>query len=153
MMASIVIVQQPAASTQKVWTSGIWDCFQDMNSCCLGFWCLPCAACQTSAQFGESTCLPILDFLASAWIALCGMPISVPPVALSLRVAMRHKYEIQGSICDDIVITCCCLACSWCQMAREIKAQKVGPTVQSVTYCIQPQPATTAVHAWSAVPE
>uniref|UniRef100_A0A672TC71 Cornifelin homolog n=1 Tax=Sinocyclocheilus grahami TaxID=75366 RepID=A0A672TC71_SINGR len=110
-----VVVQMPMKSG---WNSGICDCCQDMNSCCYAYWFFPCFTCTTTGEFGESTCLPLLD------IFVC-----VPPVSLGMRVAVRHKYDIGGSICEDIMVTCCCMWCSWCQMSREIKARK-----QTVTH-------------------
>uniref|UniRef100_A0A8C1GPF7 Uncharacterized protein n=1 Tax=Cyprinus carpio TaxID=7962 RepID=A0A8C1GPF7_CYPCA len=120
--SEFVVVQMPMRSG---WNSGICDCCQDLNSCCYGFWCFPCFICSTTGEFGDSTCLPLLD------IFVC-----VPPVSLGMRVA--------GSICEDIMVTCCCIWCSWCQMSREIKARKQTVTVLTTHPVIQPiQMATT----------
>uniref|UniRef100_A0A8C1HGY7 Uncharacterized protein n=1 Tax=Cyprinus carpio TaxID=7962 RepID=A0A8C1HGY7_CYPCA len=103
------------------WNSGICDCCQDLNSCCYGFWCFPCFICSTTGEFGDSTCLPLLD------IFVC-----VPPVSLGMRgfKTIICLYVLQqGSICEDIMVTCCCIWCSWCQMSREIKARKQTVTV------------------------
>uniref|UniRef100_A0A671M0H8 Plac8 onzin related protein 6 n=1 Tax=Sinocyclocheilus anshuiensis TaxID=1608454 RepID=A0A671M0H8_9TELE len=136
-----VIVQKPQKSG---WNSGICDCCQDMNSykyvSCYGFWCFPCFTCTTTGDFGESTCLPLLD------IFVC-----VPPVSLGMRVAVRHKYDIGGSICEDIMVTCCCIWCSWCQMSREIKAHKQTVTVVTTHPVIQPIPMATTSYHFTAV--
>ncbi len=44
----------------------------------------------------------------------------------------------QGSICEDIMVTCCCIWCSWCQMSREIKARKQTFTVLTTHSVFQP---------------
>uniref|UniRef100_A0A3Q0RYD2 Plac8 onzin related protein 3 n=1 Tax=Amphilophus citrinellus TaxID=61819 RepID=A0A3Q0RYD2_AMPCI len=91
---------------------GLLDCFEDASTCCYGFWCGPCLACTVSGRFGENNCLPLCDIF-------CGVPI--PPAALSVRAAMRNRYGIKGSLCNDIFVSCCCASCSWCQMHRELK--------------------------------
>ncbi|XP_078141612.1 cornifelin homolog A-like [Centroberyx gerrardi] len=125
-----------AALALTNWNTGLFDCCDDYSSCCYGFWCCPCFACTTTGKFGESRCLPLLDICSPAITAACGIPLCVPPAALSLRVAIRHKYGIKGSLCKDIMTSCFCEWCSWCQMARELKHRKKG----HVKVNIQPQP-------------
>ncbi|XP_050977806.1 placenta-specific gene 8 protein isoform X3 [Labeo rohita] len=136
-----VVVQ---TSQKSGWDSGICDCCHDMNSCCYGFWCFPCFMCTTTGEFGESTCLPLLDIFGPAILATFGIPVCVPPVSLGMRVAVRHKYDIGGSICEDIMVTCCCIWCSWCQMSREIKARKQSVTVVTTQPVIQTIPMATS---------
>ncbi|MED6234353.1 hypothetical protein ATANTOWER_027685 [Ataeniobius toweri] len=102
------------------WNSGFCDCFEDASTCCYGFWCSICLAGTVSRQFGENNCLPLCDLCASYYG-------SIPPGALSLRAAMRHKYGIKGSLCKDIFISWCCTTLSWCQMYRELKHCKKNP--------------------------
>uniref|UniRef100_A0A3B4Y704 Cornifelin-like n=1 Tax=Seriola lalandi dorsalis TaxID=1841481 RepID=A0A3B4Y704_SERLL len=96
------------------WSTGICDCFDDLQICCFGLWCCPCLTCTTSTNFGECFCLPLLDN-----IILC------PIVAMSMRVAMRYHYKIQGDMGSDCVYAYFCNVCSWCQMAREIKRRRL----------------------------
>ncbi|GAA6089731.1 placenta-specific gene 8 protein-like [Tachysurus ichikawai] len=122
---AVVIQQQPRAVPMVTeWSSGLCHCCQDMDSCCCAFWCFPCFACRTSSQFGESFCLPLVDFLGPALVALTGVGMCVPPVTLSMRVAIRYKYMIPGSMCEDMLVSCFCICCSWCQMNREILHRK-----------------------------
>nr|XP_033477860.1 cornifelin homolog A-like isoform X2 [Epinephelus lanceolatus]XP_033477861.1 cornifelin homolog A-like isoform X2 [Epinephelus lanceolatus] len=67
--------------------------------------------------------------LLPAITAACGLPLCAPPVALALRVGIRHKYGIQGSICKDVATSCFCMWCSWCQMHREMKYRMKQPAV------------------------
>ncbi|XP_054908192.1 uncharacterized protein LOC129374026 [Poeciliopsis prolifica] len=105
----------------KQWKSGLFDCFEDVSTCCYGFWCCPCLACTVSRRFGENPCLPLCDILTCCTIPLGGTPFTIPPAALALRASIRVKRGLQGSLCTDLVASCCCVWCSWCQMHRELK--------------------------------
>ncbi|XP_065146846.1 cornifelin homolog [Paramisgurnus dabryanus] len=149
-MATTVVVQQPyIVSHRNPWSSGLCDCCEDMNSCCYAFWCCPCFACSTTGELGESPCLPLLDLFGPGFLAALGFPVCVPPVTLGMRVAVRHKYEIVGSICEDIMVSCCCIWCSWCQMSREIKEHKKPITIMTTQPMVQVVPnisTTTTTH-------
>ncbi|XP_034737018.1 protein PLANT CADMIUM RESISTANCE 11-like isoform X1 [Etheostoma cragini] len=117
----------------KNWSSGLCDCFENANTCCYGFWCCPCLACTVSERFGESRCLPLCDIVGPAIMAFFGVPMcAAPPAALALRAAIRNRYGIEGSLCRDIVISCFCWWCSWCQMHRELKNCETAPIVVNV---------------------
>ncbi|KAG8006275.1 Cornifelin-like protein A [Nibea albiflora] len=115
-MSERTVVSQPRpyimTTVNNEWNSGICDCVQDLPQCCLAFWCPCCFACKTSYEAGECVCLPLLDG--------CGM---IPPIGTAIRVSTRQRYGIEGTICKDCCYACCCGPCSWCQVAREIKAR------------------------------
>ncbi|XP_008302547.1 cornifelin homolog A-like [Stegastes partitus] len=100
------------STTSNDWTSGICDCFEDLPTCCLAFWCFPCFTCVTSHKAGECVCLPLLDGFGL-----------IPPITTSMRVSVRQRYGIEGTICKDCCYTWCCYSCTWCQIAREIKTR------------------------------
>ncbi|XP_016326003.1 cornifelin homolog B-like [Sinocyclocheilus anshuiensis] len=148
-MATVVVQQPLGKAGMEAWNSGICDCCEDLNSCCYAYWCFPCFTCSTTGNFGESTCLPLLDIFGPALMAAFGIGLCVPPVGLAMRVAVRYKYHIGGSLCEDIMVTCCCIWCSWCQMSREIKARKKvvrilqrNPMIQPVPMAVNPQLVT-----------
>uniref|UniRef100_A0AAQ6ITN1 Plac8 onzin related protein 3 n=1 Tax=Anabas testudineus TaxID=64144 RepID=A0AAQ6ITN1_ANATE len=121
MATNVVINNQPRQSPTVIsvqsnqWSTGICDCFDDLEICCFASWCLPCFACKTASDFGECFCLPLLDMVFLAFqMLLC--PTCIPPVSMSMRVAVRHHYKIQGDMCGDCVYTTFCNICSWCQM-------------------------------------
>ncbi|KAL3047157.1 hypothetical protein OYC64_021392 [Pagothenia borchgrevinki] len=118
-----------AGEPEKAWNSGLLDCFEDTNTCCYGFWCGPCLACTVSGRFGENYCFPLCDIVPLCTSLMIGMPICVPPAALSTRAAMRNRYHIRGSLCDDVAVSCFCQWCSWCQMHRELKYRNIVPVV------------------------
>uniref|UniRef100_A0A3Q0RYG0 Plac8 onzin related protein 6 n=1 Tax=Amphilophus citrinellus TaxID=61819 RepID=A0A3Q0RYG0_AMPCI len=123
-----------ANETLTDWDSGLLDCFEDASTCCYGFWCGPCLACTVSGRFGENNCLPLCDVLCYITLAAFGIGGCVPPAALSVRAAMRNRYGIKGSLCNDIFVSCCCASCSWCQMHRELKHRKKNTTVLNIQY-------------------
>ncbi|XP_018607677.1 cornifelin homolog A-like [Scleropages formosus] len=113
-MSTKMIIQQPGPVVQTLdsnqWSSGICDCCDDMAECCFAFWCMPCYACKTARQYGECLCLPLLN--------MCGC---VPPITFGMRVSMRERYGITGTMCKDCAYASFCGPCSWCQMSKEIK--------------------------------
>uniref|UniRef100_A0A3Q4BGR2 Uncharacterized protein n=1 Tax=Mola mola TaxID=94237 RepID=A0A3Q4BGR2_MOLML len=120
-MAERKVVTQPRpfvrTSTSNKWTSGICEC-------CFAFWCFPCFACITARDAGECLCLPLLDSFGA-----------IPPITTALRVSIRQRYGIEGTICKDCVYSFFCGPCSWCQIAREIKTRMNPITVtQSHTF-------------------
>ncbi|XP_062305730.1 cornifelin homolog isoform X2 [Osmerus eperlanus] len=124
----------------EMWSSGMFDCCQDTQICCLGFWCPCCLACQVSSGLGESHCLPLLD-----WISGGPYPPLIPPISLALRSTLRERYRIQGSIADDCCMVTCCSSCSWCQMARELKARR-SPTHINITPTAPPGIVQVTLH-------
>ncbi|XP_063746712.1 cornifelin homolog B-like isoform X2 [Eleginops maclovinus] len=133
----VQFIQHPMeAQPEKDWSSDLFDCFEDASTCCYGFWCGPFLACTVAGRFGENRCLPLCD-------TACGMPLCVPPAVLAVRVAMRNRYHIKGSICNDILVSLCCQWCSWCQMHRELKHRNKTPNFIVVQNqpIVQMQPA------------
>ncbi|XP_058494666.1 cornifelin homolog B-like [Solea solea] len=124
------------------WNTGLFDCCEDINSCCYGFWCCCCLACDLSDKFGENRCLPVCDICSPAILcSSCGIPLCVPPAGLALRVAIRHRYGLEGSLCKDIATACVCVWCNWCQMDRELKQRAQNKTL---VVDMQPAPVRTA---------
>ncbi|KAG7484078.1 hypothetical protein MATL_G00045930 [Megalops atlanticus] len=121
MAMNVVIQQAPVVTSQSSeWSTGLFDCFKDMKVCCLFYWCFPCMACRTAQKFGECLCLPLIDTISQAVMIMLDVPIIVPAIGLSTRVAVRHKYGIPGTIAGDCVQATFCSVCSWCQIAREL---------------------------------
>ncbi|KAM9795862.1 cornifelin homolog B-like [Syngnathus typhle] len=125
------------------WNTDLMDCFESASTCCYGFWCCPCMACTVAGRYGENRCLPLCDILSPALCVICEIPLVVPPAVLSLRANMRSKYGIKGSLCKDVIASCFCMWCSWCQMHRELKYRSETPTIINVvnqTVVSQPAP-------------
>ncbi|XP_074528098.1 cornifelin homolog B-like [Halichoeres trimaculatus] len=119
MSSSKVVIRQPQpvmdSRVSNDWGSGICDCCDDVPECCFACWCCPCFACKTSRDYGQPLCLPLLE--------ICGG--CIPPINMALRVHMRERYGIKGTMCNDCVYSTFCPSCSWCQMSREMKRRKI----------------------------
>lgn len=139
-----------AETPMTEWASGVLDCFEDASTCCYGFWCSPCLACTVSGRLGENNCLPLCDFFSCTAFPYCMIPVAIHPANLAMRVAMRNRYNIKGSICKDMAVSCCCSWCSWCQMHRELKERKKTPTVINVQapMFVSSQPTAVAMSAY-----
>ncbi|XP_057690979.1 cornifelin homolog isoform X3 [Corythoichthys intestinalis] len=66
---------------------------------------LPCILeCKVAQDSGETCCVAFL-----------------PGSSVALRTHIRHKYRIEGSVCNDWCVMACLYQCGLCQMAREQK--------------------------------
>ncbi|KAK1882808.1 Cornifelin like B [Dissostichus eleginoides] len=110
----MVVVTQPGSDAAAEWASGVCDCCQDKRQCCLWFWCCPCSACRLSKSLGQCLCLPLLD--------VCGC---VRPISFSMRVLVRQRYGIRGTMCRDCLCSTFCVPCVWCQISREVSDRKL----------------------------
>ncbi|XP_064181639.1 cornifelin homolog [Anguilla rostrata] len=145
-----VVVAQPTMASSwpqtlkpNQWSSDVCDCCEDMGICCFGFWCPWCLSCKISSDFGECLCLPLLD-------GCCGG--IVPPVTLTLRTAIRERYSIQGTVCNDCCVTTCCTWCVWCQMARELKRHRNPVVLTAAPLTAAPLVATAPYSPHPAQP-
>ncbi|KAK0066401.1 cornifelin A [Biomphalaria pfeifferi] len=85
-----------------------------MGSCCLACCCPCCLQCGLAQDMGESCCEACLYNVCCNPGALFGM-----------RVYIRGKENIRGSLCNDFNLTGGCFSCCYCcvlaQLAREVK--------------------------------
>ncbi|XP_041865364.1 cornifelin homolog B-like [Melanotaenia boesemani] len=118
-MSNTMVITQPqpvmVSQDSDDWGTGPFDCLDDLPSCCFAFWCCPCFACKTSSEYGQPLCLPLLEIFAGF----------IPPITLAMRVSMRERYGIRGTMCMDCVCATFCTSCTWCQMSREIKKRRI----------------------------
>ncbi|CAL8276894.1 unnamed protein product [Arctogadus glacialis] len=91
MASTTVVVKQPRNVSIGDWSSGLFHCTDDIKDCCFGCWCCPCHACSVTREFGECLCLPLLD--------MCGI---IPPVVMGMRVALRQRHGIEGTMCGAV---------------------------------------------------
>ncbi|CAI5642417.1 unnamed protein product [Oreochromis niloticus] len=144
------------SSLEADWASGICDCCDDKKQCCFAFWCCPCFACRTTKQFGQCLCLPLLDVFGCVhpitmsirvslrqrygikvrprggaetlvWFELAAAKLTLASVA---HFVCSFVCLFQGNLCTDCLCSTFCLPCVWCQMATEMKKQKL-PTMFS----------------------
>ncbi|KAK3572125.1 hypothetical protein QTP86_022203, partial [Hemibagrus guttatus] len=109
-MSNPVITHQPGAASYGTnvqtgeWSTGLCSCCNDLLICALGCICPIAVGCYTANKYGENACLAC-----------------VPGGMAAMRTHMRLTYGIQGTICNDALMTCCCGIFETCRMAREIR--------------------------------
>ncbi|RVE66116.1 hypothetical protein OJAV_G00123350 [Oryzias javanicus] len=83
--------------------TGVCDCCDDLGVCCLGCFCYLCLGCSIAGDMGECC------------VFGTGYPI---------RSVYRTRYNIQGSMCNDCLVSLFCPVCSTCQLKRDINRRK-----------------------------
>ncbi|KAM8890451.1 cornifelin-like isoform 1-T2 [Synchiropus picturatus] len=123
------------------WSSGLDDCHKDCKSCWLMICCPCCSACWFTKKYGKNPGILLFDLCSLGFLNYLALPLCVAPASLALRIDMRQKYGLEGSIFKDLATTCLCLCCSWCQMAREVEHQKNNkPPVVTMQPSSNPDP-------------
>ncbi|XP_056266196.1 PLAC8-like protein 1 [Pseudoliparis swirei] len=102
--------------TGGVWSSGLLDVGGDRTTCVLGAVAPCCLDLSLAHQYGECLCLPLL-----------------PGSTFAMRVGIRERFKIRGSVCEDWTAVCCCYPLAVCQMIREMKRRMKRRTYHVVT--------------------
>ncbi|KAJ1704022.1 hypothetical protein LUZ63_003801 [Rhynchospora breviuscula] len=113
-------VAPPYALPQKQeWSTGLCDCFDDVNNCCLTCWC-PCITFGRIAEIvdkGDTTCRAagchyclLVCFSKTHW-----------KHSYRYRSRLRKDYNLQEVPCADICVHFWCEGFALCQMSRELK--------------------------------
>ncbi|XP_061177272.1 placenta-specific gene 8 protein-like [Saccostrea echinata] len=114
-MSTTIVVQQPSVipdnrlmvttiEGHRQWSTGLFDCFSDIKTCIIGYFCLPCTLCNLASRTGECCCMPY--FVSGGTVVM--------------RSRIRTIGGIQGSACNDCMVLSCCVPCAVCQMQREL---------------------------------
>ncbi|OWF45906.1 cornifelin homolog B-like [Mizuhopecten yessoensis] len=111
--ANIIVTNQPTKSNelvvtgpvgQRVWSSGLFECFDDIVLAVLTCFFMPCMECYVANRMGECFIMPY---------CVCGG-------TLAMRTKLRIMGGIHGSIMNDAFILQYCAPCAVCQMSREL---------------------------------
>ncbi|XP_026183876.1 PLAC8-like protein 1 [Mastacembelus armatus] len=86
------------------WSTGLFDVCNDKTTCVLGAMVPCCLELSVAHQYGECLCLPLL-----------------PGSTFAIRVGIRERYKIRGTVCEDWTTVHCCYPLAVCQMIREMK--------------------------------
>uniref|UniRef100_A0A4W4EJQ1 PLAC8 like 1 n=1 Tax=Electrophorus electricus TaxID=8005 RepID=A0A4W4EJQ1_ELEEL len=86
------------------WSTGLFDVCADNSTCVMGALLPCCLELSLAHQFGECLWLPLL-----------------PGSTFAMRVGIRERFKIRGSICEDWTTVLFCYPLAVCQMVREMK--------------------------------
>ncbi|KAL5225785.1 hypothetical protein ABZP36_012424, partial [Zizania latifolia] len=129
MFYSTVGASYTMAPARGGWTTGLCDCSDDCNSCCLACWC-PCI------PFGQIA--EIVDRGTSSWALSAALYCLVLHVSAAMcqwvyscayRAKLRAAYGLPETPCSDCLVQFCCQACSIAQMYRELKNRGLDPAL------------------------
>ncbi|BBN19554.1 hypothetical protein MPTK1_8g11660 [Marchantia polymorpha subsp. ruderalis] len=108
------------------WTSGLCDCFEDCNSCCLGMFC-PCVLFGRIANIVDQGAISCLGagtvFCCLTNCTACGFLHTC-----TYRARMRQKFGLPEKPCVDCCSDYFCLRCSTCQLYRELLNRRIDPS-------------------------
>ncbi|KAM8898743.1 cornifelin [Spinachia spinachia] len=98
------------------WSTGLLNACGDKTTCVLGALVPCCLDLSLAHQYGECLCTPLL-----------------PGSTFAMRVGIRERYKIRGSVCEDWTTVCCCYPLAVCQMIREMKRRMKTQTYRVST--------------------
>ncbi|XP_017276771.1 PLAC8-like protein 1 [Kryptolebias marmoratus] len=93
------------------WSTGLFDVCGDKTTCILGALVPCCLDLSLAHQYGECLCMPLL-----------------PGSTFAMRVGIRERYKIRGSVCEDWTTVYCCYPLAVCQIIREMKQRMKSQT-------------------------
>ncbi|CAM0877647.1 unnamed protein product [Alopecurus aequalis] len=115
------------AGQGAVWSSGLCDCCDDCELCCITCWC-PCITFGKVAEIvdrGSTSCVSagalytLLALLTGCqWVYSC-----------TYRAKLRAQYELPDEPCCDCCVNFCCEPCALCQEYKELKARGYDPDI------------------------
>ncbi|KAJ8266804.1 hypothetical protein GJAV_G00134880 [Gymnothorax javanicus] len=102
--------------TGGTWSTGLFNVCGDLQTCAIGAVVPCCLDLSLAHQYGECLCLPLL-----------------PGSTFAMRVGIRERFKIQGSVCEDWTAVYCCYPLAVCQMIREMKRRMKSQIFQVST--------------------
>ncbi|KAJ8770082.1 hypothetical protein K2173_010127 [Erythroxylum novogranatense] len=101
------------------WSTGLCDCFSDMRTCCLTWWC-PCITFGRIAEIVDKGTTPCAAS-GSIYCLLASFTGCACLYSCIYRSKMRKEYMLKENTCNDCLVHCCCETCALCQEYRELK--------------------------------
>jgi len=140
---------QPVHITGGRWRDSWTDCCADRNICCATFCCAPVVLGQLYHVVSKGSCLCVVlllylltgltqidmhmndgfakvyvsDGVEMSWLTIFLAIVSgacTIGLLCHIRLAIRTKDRIPGSLVEDLCCACCCSSCITCQMMRHI---------------------------------
>ncbi|XP_058772277.1 protein PLANT CADMIUM RESISTANCE 3-like [Vicia villosa] len=101
------------------WSTGLCDCFSDLQTCCITYWC-PCITFGRIAEIvdkGTTSCL----VSGSLYTLICCLTGCGCLYSCIYRNKMRQQYMLKDKPCCDCLLHWCCESCALCQEYRELQ--------------------------------
>ncbi|XP_030468117.1 protein PLANT CADMIUM RESISTANCE 2-like [Syzygium oleosum] len=112
---------KPYDVEEHPWSTGLCDCFDDIKSCCITFWC-PCITFGRISEIldkGETSCVMNCAIFALIHsITRCACLYSC-----FYRTKLRREFGLKQDPCHDCLVHYCCMNCALCQEYRELKSR------------------------------
>jgi len=140
-----VQISDPNAPPVGRFKDGLCDCCNNMlPSCCMGCWCNCILLGQIWEKLGRGKCWAVVVTFLLLWLIYCIMGAVLPDMQGIIGIALWvtacvftcnarqdiiHKYQIQNDGnctdgCGNCCVSCCCIPCALCQMARHLHNYK-----------------------------
>mmetsp|Transcript_1439 Transcript_1439/g.3486 ORF Transcript_1439/g.3486 Transcript_1439/m.3486 type:complete len:135 (-) Transcript_1439:605-1009(-) len=108
----------------REWSTSLFGCHKQCGITCYGTFCFPCLYADLAE--GKTNRWKAYDW----WEAMMTVLVCWPPlpffITCATRRAIRNKYGIKPSPCDDPVVHVLCPYCAMCQEGREVELASLG---------------------------
>nr|XP_010932737.1 protein PLANT CADMIUM RESISTANCE 2 [Elaeis guineensis] len=110
-----------------VWSTGLCDCMEDVENCCLTCWC-PCITFGRIAELvdrGTISC----GAAGSLYVIIAILTGCQWIYSWSYSSELRFEYNLPGSPCYDCCVHFWCESCALCRDYRELKNRGYDMTI------------------------
>ena len=112
---------------KRGWSNSLYRCNNDCGTCCKAFWCpwMVYANIQSRVRHVEHYGYAHPDGGDSVncdCLLHCGLSLLCLGCVLQIpqRETVRTRYGIRGDVCNDCMVSCCCMPCELTQESLEI---------------------------------
>ncbi|KAJ8320130.1 hypothetical protein KUTeg_001717 [Tegillarca granosa] len=102
---------------KKMWKHGLLGCFDNLGLCIVTY-LIPCYTFGKNAEaIGEGCCCCALTYM---------FPIIHLVAAVNIRGRIREQQNIEGTMCNDLIIVAFCPFCALVQEAQELRGEPLS---------------------------
>uniref|UniRef100_A0A7N0ULZ3 Uncharacterized protein n=1 Tax=Kalanchoe fedtschenkoi TaxID=63787 RepID=A0A7N0ULZ3_KALFE len=109
------------------WSSGLFDCFSDIGTCCLTCWC-PCVTFGRIAEMADRGASPC-GVSGALYTLICCLTGCSCMYSCFYRAKLRGQLFLDESPCADCCVHFCCEGCALCQEYRELKSRGLSMSI------------------------